>query len=80
METSTVQRMLSDVATELIEKAKAAKADAEQSGSDYDKGRHFALYEVISLLTQQAEAFGVDQREIGLGGIDAERDLLEKSR
>lgn len=68
--------MLSDVSRELLDKARAAKADAERSGSDYDKGRHFAFYEVISLMTQQASAFGIDQNEIGLGNIDAERDLL----
>jgi hypothetical protein len=69
--------MLTDVSRELLEKAKAAKA-AAHSGSDYDKGRHFALYEVISLLTQQVDAFGVDRASVGLEGVDPERDLLEK--
>jgi hypothetical protein len=49
------------VGRELFEKAKMAKADAARSGSDYDKGRHFALYDVISLFVQQADAFGVDR-------------------
>lgn len=68
--------MLTDVSRELLEKAKAAKADAAQSGSDYDKGRHFALYEVMSLLVQQADAFGIDRTAIGLERVDPERDLL----
>ena len=68
--------MLFDVGRELIERAKAAKADAASSRSDYDKGRLFALYEVISLLVQQADAFGVDRVAIGLENVDAERDLL----
>jgi len=68
--------MLSDFSKELLGWAKAAKADAERSASDYDKGRHFALYEVVSLLTQQAEAFGMDRAEIGLADVDPERDLL----
>ena len=76
METETAQLLLTDVSRELLEKAKAAKADAERSGSDYDKGRHFALYEAVSLLAEQAQAFGVDPADIGLGGVDAERDLL----
>ena len=59
MATESVRLMLTDVSRELLEKAKAAKADAAQSGSDYDKGRHFALYEVMSLLVQQADAFGI---------------------
>ena len=68
--------MLSDVSRELLERAKNAKAEATQSVSDYDKGRHFALYEVISLLTQQADAFGIDRASIGLEGVDPDCDLL----
>jgi hypothetical protein len=56
VETETAQLLLTDVSRELVEKAKAAKADAERSGSDYDKGRHFALYEAVSLLAEQAQA------------------------
>lgn len=77
MADSSIELMIGDVSRELMDKAKSAKAEAERSGSDYDKGRHFALYEVISLLTQQADAFGVDRAAIGLAGVDAERDLLE---
>jgi hypothetical protein len=69
--------MLADVGRELVEKAKAARTDAGHSGSDYDKGRHFALYEVISLLAQQADAFGIDRATIGLDDVDPERDLLD---
>jgi hypothetical protein len=75
----SVELMISDVIRELIDKAKAAKAEAAKSGSDYDKGRHFALYEVVSLLTQQADAFGIDRTAIGLAGADAERDLFGSS-
>ena len=76
MDHETIRLMISDVARELLDKAKAAGAEAAQSGSDYDKGRHFALYEVVSLLTQQADAFGIDRAAVGLAGVDAERDLL----
>lgn len=79
MASKSAQLMISDVARELIDKAKAAKAEAARSGSDYDKGRHFALYEVVSLLVQQADAFGIDRAEIGLGTFDPERDLLGSS-
>lgn len=76
MATESVRLMLVDVSRELLEKSEEAKAAATLSGSDYDKGRHFALYEVISLLTQQADAFGIDRATIGLGAVDPERDLL----
>ena len=76
METETVQLMLNDVVRELLDKARAAKTAATQSGTDYDKGRLYAYYEVVSLLSQQAEAFGLDVAAIGLSRIDPERDLL----
>lgn len=69
--------MLVDVSRELLEKARTAKVAARRSSADYDTGRHFALYEVISLLVQQADAFGIDRGAIGLGGVDPERDLLK---
>lgn len=76
MSAEAARLMLIDVSRELLERARAARAGAERSESDYDKGRHFALYEVLSLLSQQADAFGIDRTTIGLGGVDPERDLL----
>lgn len=76
MASNSIELMINDVSRELIEKARTAKSEAARSGSDYDKGRHFALYEVISLMTQQADAFGIDRAAIGLAGVDADRDLL----
>jgi hypothetical protein len=73
---NSVHLMMVDVSRELLDKAKAAKAEAARTSLDYDKGRHFALYEVISLLIQQAEAFGVEPASIGLAGVDPEQDLL----
>jgi len=68
--------MVGDVIRELLEMAQAAKTEAQISGSAYEKGRHFALYEVISLVAQQADAFGIDRSDLGLAGVDPERDLL----
>jgi hypothetical protein len=68
--------LLSDVCRELLDLARAARADAANSGSDYDKGRHFAYYEVVSLLILEANSFGVDLSELGLQGIDPESDIL----
>ena len=76
MANESVRLMLCDVNRELLDRAKVAKVEAAQSGSDYDKGRHFALYEVISLLTQQSDAFGIGPTEIGLADDDPERDVL----
>lgn len=76
MDNEPIRLMIGDVSRELLEKAKIAKAEAKRSGADYDKGRHFALYEVLSLLIQQADAFGIDRATLGLEQVDPERDLL----
>lgn len=70
------ENLLHDVAVELIERAKEAKQEAASSRADYDKGRHFALYEVVSLIRQQAEVFGLPAERIGLDTLDVDRDLL----
>lgn len=68
--------MLKDLVRELLERAASANSEGLRSGSDYERGRHFAFYEVISLLVQQTDAFGIDRAAIGLGQVDPERDLL----
>ena len=79
MENESIRLMIRDVSRELLDMARAAKVEAVASGVDYDKGRHFALYEVVSLLIQQADAFGIDRVMVGLTNIDPERDLLGKN-
>jgi hypothetical protein len=65
-----------DIGCELLEMARSARADAVKSANDYDKGRQFALYEVVSLIVEQAGSFGVDLSTWGLKGVDPERELL----
>ncbi len=36
-----------------------------------------AYYEVISLMQQQAEAFGIPLTDINLEGLDPEKDVLQ---
>ncbi len=76
MASRSAELTLVDLSRELLEKARAAKNDAVRSKSGYDKGRQFAFYEAVSLLVQQAEAFGIDPADVGLQGVDPERDLL----
>lgn len=76
MNADTIRLMLSDVSRELLEKVRTAKAEVRRSGSEYDKGRHLALYEAVALLIDQAGAFGIDPKDIGLSDVDPERDLL----
>ena len=74
--TERVQLMLFDLVRELVDMAKATKIEATRTGADFDKGRQFAFYEVVSLLTQYADVFGVERAEVGLEGIDPDNDLL----
>lgn len=65
---------LSDICIEL--KAKADLSKQQKIMDDYDLGYSMAMYEMMSLLHQQAEVFGVPLDEIGLNGVDPERDYL----
>ena len=67
---------LRDLATLLIEEAQAAKADAakkkEGQPSDWESGQAFAFYRALSLIEQQAIAFGLSKEDIGLAGFSAD--------
>lgn len=47
---------------------------------DYELGYSMAMYEVISLLVQQAQVFDIPLVELGLAEIDPERDYLYRKR
>ena len=70
---------LRDLGMLLREKALAARQDAAQSRGedrDYKLGFLMAYHEVVSLVKQQADAFGIDVRALCLDDIDPDRDLL----
>jgi hypothetical protein len=73
---NAVKLMLLDVSRDLIERTKAAREEFKRTKSERDMGRHLALYEVMSLLVHEAEAFGIDKAAIGLDGLNPDRDLL----
>jgi hypothetical protein len=71
---------LRDLGVLLKEMALKAKAEADASEDTEDRayaqGRLMALHEVVSLMQQQATAFELDLSDLGLDGIEPERDLL----
>ena len=71
---------LEDLGVLLQEKARAAKKDKDdslnQGDKDYAIGYLMAFHEIIDLMKQQAKAFNINQRDIGLADINAEKDLL----
>lgn len=71
---------LKDLSGLLIEQAREAKEARDKATNEGDKlfesGRLLGYYSVISLMQQQAQAFGVELDAIGLAGIHPDRDLL----
>ena len=76
---NTHANYLLDLGRELRESAETAKRAADVATGDdqaFARGRSMAYYEVISLMHQQATVFGLPLTELGLEGIDPERDLI----
>jgi hypothetical protein len=42
----------------------------------FENGKHFAFYEVLSLIEQQAVAFGYEKEDVGMKDLDLDRDIL----
>jgi len=63
----------------LLEFAREAKRQADATrgteAGNFDVGYLMGFHRVISLLQQQAPAFGLEVRDVGLEGIDPDRDL-----
>lgn len=70
----TINAYLTDICAELKEKADASIK--QKSQGDYELGYSMAMYEVISLLHQQAQVFDIPLQDLGLDGIEPERDYL----
>jgi hypothetical protein len=75
----TLQHYLSDLGKLLIQNAREVKHARETATSvssrDYESGRLMGYNEVISLMQQQAIAFGLSLQEVALEGIDPDTDL-----
>ena len=76
MTDGSASNYLSDLGPLLMDLARTARADADRTGDPFDRGRSMGLYEAVSLVVQQADAFGLDRGDVGLEGIDPDRDLL----
>jgi len=80
MDNMTATNYLRDLGLLLRQDAFEAKREAESAiGSpdhDYKAGRLFAYYEVVSLMQQQAKAFGLSLAAVSLEGLNPDSDLL----
>jgi hypothetical protein len=54
------------------------KAEKNDDAPEYvfQVGRNFAYYEVISLLQEYSELFGLHLKDLNLDNIDAEKDIV----
>lgn len=67
---------LRDTGGTIKQRALEARRDGAAKGGSYADGRLIAYYEVVSLLRNQAETFGISLEELQLDDIDPDRDLL----
>lgn len=72
MATAT-ENYLVDLGKEVLALAQEAQPDGSDDG--FQKGRRTALYEVLSLMRQQAQAFGLDDEAVGLKTVNLEQLL-----
>lgn len=80
MEKSTIENYIKQSIEYLKEDAIAAKEDylnAKNSNSKlFNDGVLMGYYYVITLLKQQAEAFGINPNDLNLDNIDPDKDLM----
>ena len=72
----TEQNYLYDLGQELALLTKRVESESQARDDQFQRGRRFAIYEVLSLMKQQAESFGLTETQIGLEGIEIEKLLM----
>lgn len=77
----THRHYLLDLGTLLRDHGLAAAKDKREAAAGEDAafhaGRAFAYYEVLSLMADQARAFGLPPADLGLEGLDPDAALLK---
>jgi hypothetical protein len=75
----SLQHYVHDLVRLVRDQALGARADRDQAAApdiDFANGRLMAYHEVVSLMQQQAEAFGIGLADLGLDAVNPERDLV----
>lgn len=80
MENDLYKNYVYDLCTLVKMKAREAKFEKDKSvntdDEKYQLGHLMAFYEVVSLMKQQADAFEIDPKLLGLEDLDPDLDLL----
>ncbi len=76
MDNEDLKNYLRDTLGILIEDALRTKADLQANKEDkFNQGKLMGYVQAISLFEQQAKAFGISPKDLGIN-IDPERDIL----
>ena len=65
-----------DLGTLVREIAMDAKERHQKQNTEFSSGYLIGMYRIITLMQQQAEAFGMSLEAINLDGLDPEADLI----
>ncbi len=79
MDSESLKNYMKCVSMLLKDNARKSKVDADnpkEGDADYNTGYLMAYHEVIAIMKNQASAFGLEQKDIGLADIEPEKDLL----
>jgi len=72
---TSYKNYLLDTLAILLEKNKSLQEQAQQNKDEFLDGQLFAYYDILTILKQQAIAFWIDEKELGLAEI-SEADLI----
>jgi len=63
---------LKDLGELVKEMSEEAKKEYKKDGTEFHNGYLMACYGMVSLMKDQAKAFGIDEKDIGMKGFEAE--------
>ncbi len=76
MDNEVYKNYLLDLGKLISEMAFEAKKKSNDEYNDFNAGYLSGFHRVVSLMEQQAEAFGIEKKEIGIEEVDADSDLI----
>lgn len=80
MQKDNLRNYIQEISCLLKDYARQAKVDAdhpkESDSADFNNGFLMAYHQVIAVMKNQADFFELTQEDIGLAGIEPEKDLI----
>jgi hypothetical protein len=79
MEDEKYKNYVIDLISIIKKQAKEAKLEADhpkEGHASFNNGYLMAYHTIIEFMKNQTKIFNIDQKDVGLAGIEPERDLL----